>query len=364
MWTRKVTRETGRSVLHCIWSLGRGGAERQLSYLAPELTRLGWDVHLAFAFGGVNRSALDGSNVTLHDLAAHHRRDLRVVARLKKLIDSLRPAIVQTWLTQMDVLGGPISIVSGARWILSERSEGSAYPPSELHALRVFLGRRADLVIANSDGGAEYWRHFRSSGNIVIPNGVPMEMSDSLPDARTAARRSNALLFVGRLGPEKNPGGLISALATEGMESYSATLCGDGPLRSEIVENIQAEGLSNRVTLAGDVDDIWCRMKDAAALVAPSWFEGAPNVVLEAAASGLPLVVSDIPAHRRILRPGSAVFVDPSSAASVAKGIRDALSGDVARRIKSAREDVAGLDVGAMAARYDQVYRSLVAGDS
>ena len=43
-------------------------------------------------------------------------------------------------------------------WVLSERSAASSYPPVLLNRLRVAAGRRADIVAANSPGGAEYWQ--------------------------------------------------------------------------------------------------------------------------------------------------------------------------------------------------------------
>jgi glycosyltransferase involved in cell wall biosynthesis len=354
-----ATLRRDRPVLHCIWTLGSGGAERQISYLAPELARLGWNIHVAFAFGGKHKDSLQRSAVTLHDLAGRRPVDLAVPLRLTRLIRALRPGIIQTWLTQMDLIGGSAALASRIPWILSERSSTAAYSPSALHSCRMFLGKRASLVIANSEGGVEYWRRLRPSGNAIIPNALPLESIASADLAGVPAHARGAVLFVGRLSVEKNPSVLLTALALPGMERFHAVVCGAGPLAAELARHVHAAGLEERVLMAGEVENTWAYMRNAGALVAPSVFEGNPNAVLEAACCGTPLVVSDIPAHRRIFRSGSAVFVDPSDAGSVAEGIRNAFTSAAVERVTSAREDVAAFDVTSMALRYDQAYKAL-----
>lgn len=349
-------------ILHCIWTLGSGGAERQLSYLAPQLARLGWDVHVAFAFGGKYRGALENAPITLHDLSAAGNRDVRVPLRLARLVRILRPRLMQTWLTQMDMIGGTTALLSRTPWILSERSSAEAYPAGAVNVLRTTLGRRATQVVANSLGGAEYWHSFGHPSARVIPNALPMmAISRSVPDSASDQARG-AVLFAGRLSQEKNPRVFLSAMALPTMRTFRAVLCGAGPLHEEMKRLVQSEQLQERVLLAGDVDPIWPWMKAASVLVAPSFFEGNPNAVLEAAACGTPLVVSDIPAHRQILRDCSAIFVDPSDPHSVAQGIRTALTSGAARAT-FAKEDVAALDLPSIALRYDAVYRTLVRGD-
>jgi glycosyltransferase involved in cell wall biosynthesis len=348
-----------RPVLHCIWTLGSGGAERQISYLAPELARLGWNIHVAFAFGGKYKETLERSAVTLHDLAGSRSVDPVVPLRLARLIRALRPGIIQTWLTQMDLIGGSAALTARIPWILSERSSAAAYPRSVLHSCRMFLGKRASLVIANSEGGVDYWRPLRPSCNSIIPNALPIGAMASADPAEVPANARGAVLFVGRLSVEKNPAMLLEALALPGMEKFHAVLCGAGPLAVQLARDVRAARLDARVFLAGEVDNIWAYMRHAGALVAPSVFEGNPNAVLEAAYCGTPLVVSDIPGHRRILRSGSAVFVDPSDVRSIADGIRNAFTPAAAERVRSAREDVGALDVTSMALRYDRVYKAL-----
>ena len=53
-------------ILHCISSFLAGGAERQLSYLAPELARRGHEVHIAYLEAGINLDRVRKNQVILH----------------------------------------------------------------------------------------------------------------------------------------------------------------------------------------------------------------------------------------------------------------------------------------------------------
>jgi len=104
-------------------------------------------------------------------------------------------------------------------------------------------------------------------------------------------------------------------------------------------------------------------MRRAAVCVSPSHFEGSPNVVLEAMAAGVPLVVSDIPEHRELLDDRSARFVDPRSAEQLALAIESVLEDPAAaaQRALAARERAAQYDVRAVARRYSDVYQDVIA---
>ena len=88
-------------ILYCIPSLEYGGAERQLSYLAPELVRQGHEVHVAFVRGGLNLERLQNRGVHLHQIAAWSNYDFRIFIQLLGLVRKLRPGFIQTCLPQM-----------------------------------------------------------------------------------------------------------------------------------------------------------------------------------------------------------------------------------------------------------------------
>jgi glycosyltransferase involved in cell wall biosynthesis len=332
-------------ILLCIPFLDQGGgAERQLSYLATELVRRGYEVHVAYTRGGALVAPLAAAGVRLHDVGGRGNYDPRIALKLLRLMRELRAAVVQTNLPQMDVLGGAAALLTGTRWILQERSVAASYARGWKSTLRRLLGRAASAVVSNSNAGAAYWS-FAKRRQTILP-GIPSIASTQPAD-------SNVILFAGRLNEGKNVGTFLDALALLDGD-FKGVVCGDGPLRSELERKA-----GPRVTFTGVVPDLWERMQQAAVVVSLSRFEGSPNVVMEAMACGTPLVVSDIPAHRALLDDDSALFVDPNDAAAAAAAIRSTLADrDEARaRARNAQERASRRTIAAMVDEYESLYR-------
>ncbi len=349
-------------IFHLIPTFGGGGAERQLAYLAQGLGELGCDVHAGSVTGGVNLPRFEAAGATAHPIAANGNYDPLLLPRVARLIRSLRPDIVETWLTQMDVIGGAAVSLTSVPWIITEQASG-AYPHDIRHTLRRGFGRFADAIVANSQGGAAAWSG-SPAVKYVIPNAVAIEEIEAAPRDETDYGHAEVILFVGRLDPEKNIGNLIDALAEVVVHRDAvALLCGDGPWREEARARIEALGCNDRIVLFGYTDRVWSLMKRAAVMVSVSWAEGRPNVVTEAAVAGCPLVLSDIPAHREFLDDAAAWYAPPDAPHAVAAAIERALTDTAgsAARAARAKEIVSGWSIRNIAAKYLRVYEDLLA---
>lgn len=348
-------------ILHCIWSMGGGGAERQLLYVAHELVRRGWDVDVAVVFPGLYDARLRATGCHIHHVGAAGRFDPRIFVRLVRLMIRTRADLVQTWLTQMDILAGAAATMLRIPWILSERSAKEAYPPSLLHRGRVLIGRSAHVVLANSERGRDYWAGvgLDPARIHVIPNLAPVAVIDAAPPMPRPDGEA-LIVCVGRLTASKNLPLLLDALAIVlRRRPCRAVLCGDGPLRAEILSRAAALGIADRLLLVGFVTNVWSWLKAADAMVALSAFEGHPNAVLEGMACGAPLVVSDIAAHRAILDDASARFVGPD-ADEVARAIDAVIAaGRPTESTRRARARVTEPSIDDIVRRYEEVYRSL-----
>lgn len=102
-----------------------------------------------------------------------------------------------------------------------------------------------------------------------------------------------ALLSVGDLIPRKNQAIAVDALAYL-SPCTQLLVCGEGPLRNELIARARRLGVYDRVHLLGFRDDVESIMQACDVLVFPSVHEGLPVAVMEAMASGLPVVASDI----------------------------------------------------------------------
>jgi glycosyltransferase involved in cell wall biosynthesis len=349
-------------ILHCIPSLAGGGAERQIASLAEGFVRKGDAVFVAALYDGVRREALARSGVVVEMIEGSGNNDPRIVWRLFQLMKRLRPDVVQTWLQQMDVMAGAAAILAGIPWVLSERSSALAYVRTSLkERLRRAFARRASAIVANSNAGLEYWRDVAPQRILraTVRNAVPVHDIDAALPADIATGKA-LILFVGRLNREKNVPTLLAAFARVAAHTDAVlAICGDGPDAEELRKQIDALGIADRVLLPGYVADVWRWMHRADVFVSVSFFEGNPNATLEAAAAGVPLVVSDVPAHREFLGDDAALFVDPYSIGDVADAIVGTLAdrGAAASRAARAREVVCRWSVDAAVAQYDAVYR-------
>ena len=354
-------------ILHLIPHLSGGGAERQLTYLAAELSRMGHDVHVAYSTAGPYRTALPG--VVLHRLTQQSSYDPRLLWQLDRIVRRVKPDVIHTWILQMDVLGGVVAGVNRIPWILHEQSSAMAHPRTWKNSLWVRMGSLASAIVSNSRGGDEYWRTQVPHGRrYVIANGVPIHCIDEtvmiLPPGLSPPEVPFALC-VGRIVAGKNVEAVVAAMARVKQEQVlRCIICGDGTQRPAVEALIDRLGLNSDVQLAGylPATAVWALMKKAAVFISLSAYEGCPNTVQEAMACGCPLVLSDIPAHREILDDSGALFVDPNNGQQAADAIVRTLR-DVdasARRAVIARGMAQKWSIAEMARRFEEVYTELV----
>lgn len=355
-------------ILHCIPTLGTGGAERQLSYLSPELARRGHEVHVAYLNGGINLRRLGAGNVFLHLTMASSNYDPRILLSLFRLVRKIRPDLIQTWILQMDLLGGLVAKKYKIPWIIREPTSKEGWPRITKNNFRRWLGLKADAIIANSLNGEEYWQSCGFRGpRFVIPNALPLDEIEQITPYNPEVGEENLhkiILFAGRLEDRpKNVQKLVRALLLLPQESpFRAYLCGDGPERSSLAALVREHGLEKQILLPGVIANVWALMKRANVFVSVSHFEGRPNAVIEAMACGCPLVVSDIPAHREFLNERSSLLVNPLDVRAIARGIREVLEApeEARARARIAKEKVADWTVPAIARQYEEAYREVV----
>ena len=106
-------------ILYIIPTLEGGGAERQLFLLAGNLSARGAEIHVACRRGGVFLGQLREHGVSVHLLGEHRGVSPLLFFKIVKLIRALVPDVIQTWLPQMDVVGGGAALFSSIPWVLS-----------------------------------------------------------------------------------------------------------------------------------------------------------------------------------------------------------------------------------------------------
>lgn len=234
------------------------------------------------------------------------------------------------------------------------------------HVFTPYATREADELICVSQATADDVAHYygRDENVHVVHHGVDHEAFHPATDDERAQgwRKLNEnypklrrpfILYVGQLQPRKNIAGLVEAFetlrrrpVTTPGESPAVTLAGEvtGPLqlviagshgwlKGPIVRRINESPARDDIQLLGRVPDalLPALYWNAEAYVLPSFYEGFGMPILEAMASGCPVVTSNVSCLPEVARQAggqagsAAVLVDPYSSHAIATGIREAL---------------------------------------
>jgi glycosyltransferase involved in cell wall biosynthesis len=176
--------------------------------------------------------------------------------------------------------------------------------------------------------------------------------------------------MVARLSPEKGAEYFIDALAwlaRRGSDVHGVVV-GDGPERAVLEKKAGALGLRERITFAGQVDDVapWLASFDVA--VCPSLQESFGLAAVEAQAAGVPVVATRAGGFSEILSNGmNALLVEPADAEALARAIRRLLDdpGLVRCLVQNAKQNVASrFTLDRTASRYAALYRELMSEDA
>lgn len=289
-----------KKVMLVIASLGGGGAERAISQLADALVAEGVEVHLVTWAGAtfedfysvdprVHRYDLHTGKVQ-SGLVRRVTRGLLVVFKLRRLMRSLLPDCVLSFIDQSNILTLMAAMGLTTRVIVAERIDprvnntlGRAWILA-----RFLVYQRAQLVLAQTKTVAEWMaRHWRVK-TTVIPNFLRL-----MPEPTN--ERTPCIVSVGRLVPQKafdlsiRAFGLIAAKHPD----WRYVILGDGPCREEWMELCNELDLTERVRFEGVVENVEHWLAHASICVQPSRFEGFPNAVMEAMAMGVATISTD-----------------------------------------------------------------------
>lgn len=193
--------------------------------------------------------------------------------------------------------------------------------------------KEAGGVVANSQGLKELAVNFDRNVDInIVPNGVDVGRFVLNKDRDWDKPR---LLWVGRLVYQKGLDILFNALGGLSLVPWTLTLVGDGPQRNALEQIAIKREIVDRIEFLGWLpkDELLRHYRDSNLFVFPSRHEGMPNSVLEAMASGLPVIASDISGNEELVIPGiTGLLVPPGNTNALKDTLLDLLSDPVRRK--------------------------------
>jgi glycosyltransferase involved in cell wall biosynthesis len=295
-----------------------------------------------------------------------HTRGLAVAlaaAGLRKALDRIGPDVIHAHVFSTAV----IALAARRRrtpLVISEHA--SAFARGHTTALDRRIARtayaRADLVCPVSDGMASELKAIGVTAPLrVVPNAIDTERFH--PRAGPRAPGPTRALVVANLTEIKQLHVLLDALS-ELRGSIELDVVGDGPLAPALQQQAAERGIENSVRFHGwrPADEVAELMRAADLFVLPSRWESQGVVLLEAIASGLPIVATRVGAIPEIVGPEAGVLVEPGDAKALASAMAD-----VARRL--ADFDAAALHtqatdrygLAALARTWGAIYEELIA---
>jgi glycosyltransferase involved in cell wall biosynthesis len=361
-------------LLHAIGSLSKGGAEFQCRQLANHLDPERYDVSILCFDEGPNPDLAPHVRAIYVDRGA--KWDLgRLYKRIAAVVEAEKPDLLQAWLPE--VISVPaalaayrigIPVISGHRNTLSYEGDLTKAIRDRLRLPQYLVSQR---IISNFSVEEEpfpfRWLYRRKSGECIF-NGIGTDALRSLPPKQLPVRAEHRLMYAGRLAPQKGLSTSFKALKCLIDQGYDVhlTLFGEGPkpYEAELHDLVRELSLESRVTFFGQCRDWQAYASDAAALIFPTHGEGTSNVILEALAVGMPVVISDIAMTRQLLQDRKNALVVASSKPELwAKRIRELLdSGEMRAGLGAGGMELCeAFSVSAMVAQYEELYHSLLA---
>jgi GalNAc-alpha-(1->4)-GalNAc-alpha-(1->3)-diNAcBac-PP-undecaprenol alpha-1,4-N-acetyl-D-galactosaminyltransferase len=359
-----------------IHALHGGGAERVLAVLASHWAASGRQVTLVTLddqcsdeyplHPEVSRVGLGGLRVSRSPWGAVIA-NFRRCRQLRSVIAASRPELVISFTDRMNVL----TLLASARapWpvLIAERSDPRRQRmPRVWEWLRRWTYPRCAAAVVQTETVASCVRELVGRRPVfTIPNAAfPSPVDDD--QENLPGRRRPYLVALGRLSPEKGFDLLIEAFAriADRHPDVDMKIIGEGPCRTALEAQAASLGVTDRVELAGWVAQPAPALQHGLLFVLPSRWEGFPNALLEAMASGLPAVgsASNSGTDQIIRHEVDGLLVPPEDVEALAAGIDRLLSHPELRQQMSsrAREVIQRFEAKNFFDRWDHVVASLV----
>jgi len=361
-------------IAFCITELDRGGAERALIQLVLGLDRTRWQPRV-YCLGppGEYAEVLTRENVPVVCYGARGLASLpRVLWRLWRDFRRFQPVLLQTFLFHANLVGRIAAWLAGIPIVVSGIRVAERRTKWHGRLDRWTTGFVTQTVCVSA-GVAEFSIHetrLSPARLSVIPNGVDLESFAQAPSADLSpwgiATGSPVVLTVARLEPQKGIGDLLQAVPAilELVPECQFLIVGEGPDRARLEAQARALGIASSVHFAGLRTDVPGLLKAATLFVLPSHWEGMPNALLEAMASPLPVVATDVEGSREVvLHEHNGLRIRPGKPAEISAALLRLLQDHtLARRLAAEAQQTVSkrFTTQSMVASYDQLYGSLL----
>jgi glycosyltransferase involved in cell wall biosynthesis len=366
-----------KKILLMIDDASVGGGQVHVLAIAGGIDKRTYEVHVACEEKGFLVDKLKQQGIPHHTLEMSNRPDPRSFLHCHRLLRRLKPDIIHTH-------GGTAGVVARVVSIGSFKGK-RIHTYHGLHYLhergklrnRVFcladriLRRATDRLVCVAESDRVLGKRFGvvdPSKTVLIRPAIDVHQF-KVRDVQDARRRDERFVVgtIGRMHVQKGHRYLLDAavLVRRDAPEVVFSIVGEGELRVELEKIIRDLELQSVVVLHGARTDTSEVLASFDCFVLPSLWEGLPIVMLEAMASGVPVVATDVDGVREAVENGKeALLVPPGDPEALARAIREVRdSPEWADRLaRQARNKVeSAFDLGRMLREIEQLYDEVLA---
>ena len=279
-------------------------------------------------------------------------QDFRTLLKLWSIFRERQFDIVHTHSSKPGILGRVAARMAGTSFIC-HHVHGFAFHEFTSRWNNMFFGFMEKIVSRLSHKvifvNNEERKQARAK-NIVPPqkaltiyNGVDLDLysqnsANSARDLMDVSDDRFVLGFVGRFWEQKDPMAFLQTINCLKNKGYSpaniqAVMVGEGPFYEEMKRYVQMQCLNGQVKFLGWVEDVYRYLPGFDLMVSTSLWEGLPKVLIEASASGIPIVATDIKGNREVVDVGINGFLCPPKAPNAFARVIESLYHD--KKIRS-----------------------------
>jgi len=336
--------------------LGMGGVEKKLYEFVANIDRDHFRVKICcLKDGGFFKESFVELGIPFYEGLLRHKFDVFAFRKLAQIIKEENIDLIYTFIHPNTVIFSTLAKLAGLveGVVVSFHATGTASGERYVRGFQKPMVRRADALLAVAEEHRRYLADVEGldgSKITVIHNGVdtsryrPGPPPDGLAQELGLSGSERIVIAVGSLKPLKGFDLLLRAAAGAfaGHEDARLVIVGEGAERGSLEALSASLGIRDRVVFTGvrkDVDDL-LRLGDL--LVLSSWTEAFPNAVLEAMATGLPVISTDVGSVREVVRDGeNGVIVPPKDVDALTSALSSMLAdpdrmaafGDAGRKI-------------------------------
>ncbi|HQW93752.1 MAG TPA: glycosyltransferase [Ferruginibacter sp.] len=344
-----------------------GGSEKFVSLLCNNINTDLFSVSLAVLNNKNPFYKITNPAIEVADLQEPRVR--YALFKIKKLVKQYQPHIVFTTANHLNLylaifrwaFPGKIKFVARESSIVSINSQRAKLPPVYNRLIKKYF-KRFDLIICQS---AYMMQDLISNYGVpankttLIHNAVQDAAVSKTAYAARGADKIHKFITVSRLSAEKGIERLIHAVGLLSFE-FQYYITGAGKRKAYLQNLVHELQMEDKIFFSDEKTDPFSGMEDADLFLMGSYYEGFPNVLLEAGALGIPVIAFDVPGGiNEIISEGeNGLLVDDNDLIAFAMAIRNATSLAFNRR-KITENTLKRFSVNTIVAQFEQLFRQM-----